>query len=56
VSTHLKMGSPFIKLSLLSADQGQVIVSTSLEDTAFRKAWNQQDALNHIAEQEGKLF
>ena len=32
LSTQLKMGSPFVKLSLLSADQGEVIASTSLED------------------------
>jgi PAS domain S-box-containing protein len=25
-------------------------------DTPFRKAWNQQDALNHIVEQEGRQF
>ena len=25
-------------------------------DTAFRKAWNQQDTLNHIVEQEGRRF
>jgi PAS domain S-box-containing protein len=32
LSTHLKMGSPFVKLSLLGVDRGEIIASTSLED------------------------
>ena len=32
LSTHLEMGSPFVKLSLLGPGQGEVIASTSLED------------------------